>query len=125
MLCKFGHIFKIHFILYLFAGVVEDTCKKHPPMMKFIEQVNVETHFIVENLIKIHCVLDLLAGVEEDISQEPEVTDPKCGISIMIIPPNRIHLVGVPGLKSQILHCLPLPLGKKSKSLGTRVDSRA
>ena len=59
-----------------------------------------------------HCVLDLLAGVEEDISQEPEVADPKCGISIMNIPPNQIHLVGVLDLKSLILHSLPLPLGK-------------
>ena len=42
----------------------------------------------------------LLAGVEEVRSQEPIITDLKCGISNMNIPPNRIYLVGVPDLKS-------------------------
>ena len=93
--------------------------------MNFIHKVNVETHFRVEYLLKIHCVPDLLSGVEEDISQEPDAADPKCGISIMNIPPDRIHLVGVPELKSKILDHLPLSLWKKSKSLGTRVASRS
>ena len=43
------------------------------------------------------------AGFEEDISHEPEVVDPKCGISIMNIPPDWINLVGVPEVKSKIL----------------------
>ena len=50
------------------------------------------------------------AGVEEDIPHEPEVKDPKCGISNMNIPPDRIHLVGVPELKSKIFDHLLLSL---------------
>ena len=50
------------------------------------------------------------AGFEEGISHEPEVADPMCGISNMNIPPDRIHLVGVPELKSKIFDHLPLSL---------------
>ena len=57
------------------------------------------------------------AGFEEDISHEPEVVDPKCGISNMNIPPDRIHLAGVPELKSKIFDHLPLSLLKKIKIL--------
>ena len=77
------------------------------------------------NPVKKTPVLHLLAGVEEAITQEPEVVDPKCGISNMNIPPDRIHLEGVPGLISKILDHLPLSLWKNPKTLGTRVDSRA
>ena len=78
-------------------------------------QISLRSNF--KNPVKKTPVHYILAGVEEDISQEPDIADPKCGISIMNIPPNRIHLVGVPYLKSLILHYLPLPLGKKSKSI--------
>ena len=88
-------------------------------MFQILQRLN------IRNPVKKTTVHHLLAGVEEVISQEPEVVDPKCGISNMNIPPDRIHLVGVPDLKSQFLHYLPLPLGKKSKSLGTRVASWA
>ena len=55
------------------------------------------------------------AGFEEGISHEPEVADPKCGISNMNIPPDRIHLAGVPELKSKIFDHLPLVTLKKIK----------
>ena len=56
--------------------------------------------FDIKNPVKMTPVLLLLAGVEKVISQEPDVADPKCGISNMNIPPTRIQLVGVPDLKS-------------------------
>ena len=59
-------------------------------------------------------ILYLHDGVEGDISQEPEVTDPKCGISNIGITHNQIHLVGVPGLKSKVLGDSPWPLWKKN-----------
>ena len=63
-------------------------------------------------------------GVEEVISQEPEITDPKCGISNMNVPPNRIHLVWVPGLKSKIFNYPILPLAQNQKKFCARVDPR-
>ena len=62
-------------------------------------------------------ILYLHDGVEGDISQEPEVTDPKCGISNKGIPYDRIHLVGVPGLKSKVFDD-PLLVTLKKKLLG-------
>ena len=69
-------------------------------------------------------ILHLLAGVEEVISQEPDITDPKCGLSNMNIPTNRIHLVGVPGLKSKIFNYPILPLAQNQKKFCARVDPR-
>ena len=48
------------------------------------------------------------------ISQESDVTDPKCGISNISIPHDRIHLAGVPGLKSKILGDPPCSLWEKN-----------
>ena len=88
-------------------------------MFQILQRLN------IRNPVKKTPGLHLLAGVEEAITQEHEVTDPKCGISNMNIPPDRIHFEGVPGLISKILDHLPLSLWKNPKTLGTRVDSRA
>ena len=74
--------------------------------------------------IKMTPVFHLLTGIEEVISQEPEVVDPKCGISNMNIPPNQIHLVGVPGLKSKIFNYHTLPWAQNQKKFCARVDPR-
>ena len=88
-------------------------------MFQILQRLN------IRNPVKKTTVHHLLAWVEEVISPELEVVDPKCGISNMNIPPDRIHLEGVPGLISKILDHLPLSLWKNPKTLGTRVDSRA
>ena len=62
-------------------------------------------------------ILYLIAGVEDVIPHEPDVTDPKCGVSNMNIPPNRIHLVGVPGLKSKNFQLPYLAFGSKPEKV--------
>ena len=74
--------------------------------------------------IKMTPVFHLLTGIEEVISQEPEVVDPKCGISNMNIPPNQILLVGVPVLKSKIFNQPALPWAQNQKKFCARVDPR-
>ena len=75
--------------------------------------LNIEQEVWAIEKLASKCCRDIILvrwEIEEDISQEPEVADPKCGISIMNIPPDRIHLVGVPELKSKIFDHLPLSL---------------